>query len=138
MSAFLVPPECINSIVTYLHRQNLRFQWLVEEVACDVAVPDQLQRLADSLFVLNCEAIRQRYGEGAITNDLADRDPFEFRIVTRDPIDVFKAVNCLIYQCSEGSVPEQKLYKVLDRIGAQIAEQVVRTLPEYDAAPWGD
>jgi len=35
-------------------------------------------------------------------------------------------------------VPEEELFKCLNEIAGQIAQQVVRKLPEFDAAPWGD
>ena len=48
---------------------------------------------------------------------------------------VLKATNCLLYQCSEGNVPEMSLFKKLHDITDRYVETT--TTDAYEAAPWG-
>jgi hypothetical protein len=136
MSAFIVAPDCINSIVTYLYQHPEHFRRLKRELGYDVAQSDDLRRLAIDLYHLNCDAVDQRYGKSATTED--ESESFAFCLVRRESIAVHKAACCLHYQCSEGNVPEQPLYEALKTIVARIADLIVSKLPTYDEAPWGD
>lgn len=53
-------------------------------------------------------------------------------------IDCYKAISCLLYQCSEGNVPETSLFGELAKLRNDLAGIIVCGLPEYEAAPWGD
>jgi hypothetical protein len=44
----------------------------------------------------------------------------------------------LLYQCSEGDVPEQSLFKALESIISSIANEIIQAMPDYEQAPWGD
>ena len=45
---------------------------------------------------------------------------------------------CLLYQCSEGNVPNGRLFNELNRAAGELAQAIVQDLPEYDQASWGD
>lgn len=47
-----------------------------------------------------------------------------------------RAVNCLIYQCSEPATTDDPLLRALREFAADIMAQVIDTLPEYRDAPW--
>ena len=51
-------------------------------------------------------------------------------------IRIYKAMNCLSYQCSEGNVPESPLFKQLEAAIGAVACRVVDLLPEYEKAAW--
>jgi hypothetical protein len=138
MSAFIVSSDCINSIVTYVHIHIGEFSWLMEGLRFNVSTEKGLEELASALYRMNCDAIEQRYGKKALQSDLSAGERFNFRIVRRQPVEVFKAVRCLLYQCSEGNVPERELFKTLEEIGGQIAQEIVRELPDFEKAAWGD
>jgi len=138
MSAFIVGAACINSIVAYLGGHADRFCWLNRDLGYDVSQPKDLHRLAGALHALNCEAVDQRYGRGTAAGDTASAPPFEYRPVIRDGVGVYKAILCLLYQCSEGDVPETPLYKALENMGNVIADDVVSGLPAFETASWGD
>src|SRR5437867_12648535 len=116
MSAFIVAPECINSIVTYIRENSGSFGWLRDEFGYDVTQAEDLGRLASELFMLNCTAVDQRYGAGTAARDSSHALGFTFRLNHRDAVAVHKAACCLEYQCSEGDVPERPLFKALDFI----------------------
>src|SRR5437867_518103 len=110
MSAFIVTFDCINSIVTYLHANSSTFSWLKDRLKFDVSAAADVRALALALYRLNCDAIKERYGANALERDMIAAGRFHFRIVHRQPVEVFKAASCLLYQCSEGNVPEQDLF----------------------------
>jgi hypothetical protein len=54
------------------------------------------------------------------------------------PVEQFKAMCCLLYQCCEGKVPNTPLYHELNRAAGELAQRIVQDLPEYEKASWGD
>jgi hypothetical protein len=54
------------------------------------------------------------------------------------PVEQFKAIACLLYQCCEGNVPKSPLYDALNHAAGELAQRIVRDLPEYEQASWGD
>ena len=83
-----------------------------------VSVNYRYEHNAEALNEFAQEASRHRY------------DP-----MAREPaVVVLKAIHCLVYQsCEVPGWDTSKAKGVLDRI----AERVMRSLPGYDAAPWG-
>jgi hypothetical protein len=103
-------------------------------------------KLGRELYALNADAVAQRYEEPM---DLELAQSYEFAknwsgpwlMVPGTPpaatdVEQYKALCCLIYQCSEGDVPETKLYKLLVKHRQDLAERIVHDLPAYDLAPW--
>jgi len=50
---------------------------------------------------------------------------------------VIKSLQCWKYQCSEGDIPETKLYQFFEEVEHHLALKIVINLPEYDKATWG-
>jgi hypothetical protein len=46
------------------------------------------------------------------------------------PVEQFKAIHCLLYQCSEGNVPNSPVYDELNRVANELAQRIVQDLPE--------
>ena len=102
------------------------------------------------LFAMNVEAVTQRYLDcRAKPADLpgpkdAHLLPHTYRAPERlsrplasdELVRCYKAIQCLLYQCAEGDVPEQPLYAELQRAAGEIAGDIVRSLPAYEAAGW--
>ena len=120
MSAFIVSDKTINAIVTNCYNSNYS---------------DKCKRnLAKQLFNLNRASINQRYGMG---EDKKFREmDYEYKRHTVDKVTAFKALQCLIYQCSEGNVPETRLYKSLEKKEQKLAYEIVTNLPEYNKTSW--
>jgi hypothetical protein len=51
-------------------------------------------------------------------------------------IQLLKSLQCLIYQCSEGSVIKTGLYKKLLEVKSDLQDLIIRDLPEYEKAVW--
>jgi hypothetical protein len=99
--------------------------------------------LGAELIKLNMEALRQRYGDKPLAFTYAHRNHDD-----ADPVLArFKAVSCLTYQCSEGTVPETALFNLLEQVEDDLAKQIAvkyklkkgqspHNLPAYNKLPW--
>ncbi|SRR6266568_1598565 len=133
MSAFLVSEKTINVIVATLSaflNDNHFLQEKASALSIDVSSTYWQEKLADALFKLNCEALHQRYND-------SEFPLFQFQNA-HDPslIQVYKSLQCFLYQCSEGNVPEKKLFKFMEEFSHILANRIVITLPAYDKANW--
>lgn len=97
---------------------------------------DDLSTLGRELFAMNSRALGARYGDQVET--AADFAGYSYRPqLNANKCAVLKAIRCLLYQCTEGKVPEETLFKMLEERAARLCYQIVQDLPAYDAAPWG-
>ncbi len=151
MSSYVVHPKVINQIVTYLdvqtNRGNYRYLLSHYNIVPNMkeALGDKEERLqatADSLWSLNIEAVQQRY-----PNDTVNTMPGSYqegklihhtvyKYEEANTLQVYKSLQCLIYQCSEGNVPDTIEYKFLVDLKHAIAEDIIESLPDYDKAHW--
>ncbi len=140
MSAFIVEDTTINRVVTWLTREVQRSRFTLDSLAREYGVDltsDQWdEKLAQAMFQLNCDGVNARYGEG-------EAEKFRPLNFTYKPegdtflVQVFKSLQCWMYQCSEGDVPDTKLYRFFEAVAHHLALQIVMDLPEYDKAKWG-
>jgi hypothetical protein len=116
MSAFIVSERTMHRAVHALMPQDAPCQ------ACD--------EIGQQLYRLNAEAVLQRYGrpEGV--------PEYRYAVVFPPLIQQLKSLSCLIYQCSEGNVPQTALYQSLLRRKIDLAAEIVHSLEEYDRADW--
>lgn len=121
MSAFMVSNETINCVCTI-----------------DKLVGGSCERrdlFGRDLLAMNSAAVNTRYPAQA-QQAAAD---FAFRFSPRrySKVQQFKALQCLIYQCSEGeAIESRELYKQLESVKTWLAGEIVADLPEYNAAEW--
>jgi hypothetical protein len=91
-------------------------------------------KIGRKFFLMNRRALGTRYGRGGHLR-LPD---FVFESwADATPVEQFKAMCCLLYQCCEGKVPDSRLYDELNSAAGQLAQAIVQDLPEYDKASWG-
>jgi hypothetical protein len=140
MSAFMVADETINRIVTWLAREVSTHHVLAERLAkdCAIAVGSDKweEKLAQAMFQLNCDGVNARYGEG----EAEQFRPLHFTYKTEpytSLIQVLKSLQCWMYQCCEGNVPQTNLYKYFEEVEKHLALKIVRGLPEYNKVTWG-
>jgi hypothetical protein len=150
MSAFMVSEQTMNRILSFLYQQaaghGMRGSLIgvlsaaghpLAEAASypEPKLDEAVSKLAGELWAMNARAVRARYVDadkaGMIT------EPYITRIGGRvTAIQAYKSLGCLHYQCSEGTVPEEPLYKALELMQDRLAHQIVAALPEYEAAEW--
>jgi len=89
------------------------------------------------MFQLNINGVDAQYGNGkALSFRKLD---YHYRLAQPVPlVQVLKSLQCWLYQCHEGAVPETELYKLFDNdIRVYLMSKIIATLPEYEKAAWG-
>jgi hypothetical protein len=140
MSAFLINPETMNKVIraicspAYYRPHNRMF------AGYNVDRSNSWDKIGRALFALNVEAVSQRYPSERGKFHTFEEYRFEGIPYMRDRSEIvscYKAAQCLAYQCSEGNVPEEAIYKELRDIILELQERIVAELDEYKAADWG-
>ncbi len=87
--------------------------------------------LAQALWNMNERAYNARYSESPVLT------MFQFRTVFPERFQLLKSLDCYLYQCAEGDIPEtDSLYKTLDKYRESLRDEIISELPEYAAAKW--
>jgi len=140
MSAFMINTNVMAKVVTAILLNFDTFDGGSTARGPLLAAPTDAQKEAGTtigkkLFRLNRRALRARYGRG----DHLRVPEFVFeRWADARPVEQFKALHCLLYQCCEGKSPNSRLYAELNHAAGELAQRIVQDLPDYDQAPWGD
>jgi hypothetical protein len=127
MSAFFVDPATVDAAVTAIIRAGVLMS--LEEAT----------NIGRGLWTLNAEAVHHRYGERAEEMVGSVEELAAYRWTPRnEPLPVlFKSLQCLLYQCDEGNVPEAELYQHTHALFDRLRATGIEKTPEYEAAPWG-
>ena len=135
MSAFLVEDVTINTVVNWLDLELPNNYYLREELEKVGYMVYEIERLAKDMFQLNIEALNQRYGSSKCFRNY----PFTYKLsLSKSEIQVLKSLQCWLYQCSEGTVVNTKLYRLFDEIvKVYLMSKIIGKLPEYGIAKWG-
>ena len=90
-----------------------------------------LNRLGKAIFAMNCSAVFQRYEEPV------EAPKFRYRpLGTISNLAAYRALSCLIYQCSEGDVPTRQLYRDLDALQDRLAHSIASRAADEAKLPW--
>jgi hypothetical protein len=147
MSSFLVSPNCLSRIVTFLdtvgssntiHAYGIAR--LLEEYGFDVGSHDFTEKMYGILLETNLDALDERYGHRTGKDDLkfskSKGADYSFKTIHAQPIQVYQDVRCLGYQCSEGRVEELDEYRFLEELENRIAHYILS--PMTEKLSWGD
>ena len=133
MSAFIVEPACMHRCVQgTLDRVRVFADMLAEA--------ENASAIGKALYAMNTAAIKDRYPHHPDMAEHGEQLAKSYVYVPqqrRVGVVIYKAMRCLLYQCSEGNVPETALYKELEKLADEWAGSIVADLPEYERAPWG-
>lgn len=138
MSAYIVDDATIHKVLTHLN--STRESWErqpFEQLGYNPASDDDMDRLAADLHILNCDAIDNRYSKGTAASDTAGKTLPCWKHVPAKRIAVYKAAQCLRYQCAEGDNTERPLFIALDEFIDRLASSIINHMPEYQEAKWG-
>jgi hypothetical protein len=138
MSAFIVEHSTINKIISQLvlDRDGDWIKRQIKEKGFDLDTSKGRNQFGWAMFSLNINAIGQRYNDSSPEEFSALNYSFQLTILT-DKVEAYKALRCLLYQCSEGDCMEKPIFKLLEKIAYNWADDIVRDLPQYDRAYWG-
>jgi hypothetical protein len=140
MSAFMVNTNVMAKVVTAILLNLDTFDGESTCRAALLAAPTDAQKeagtkIGQKLFLMNRRALCARYGLG----DHLRVPEFIFeKWADATPVQQFKAISCLLYQCCEGKVPNSPLYDELNRATGELAQRIVQDMPEYQKASWGN
>lgn len=128
MSAFIVSDETMHRVVNVILSNTTSFGniWTEDK--------DAGTRIGQLLFKLNALAVNDRYNEAEKAPDYHFREGY--LLIQCDLVSAYKSLQCLLYQCAEGDIPEMKLFKELENLSHRLAHKIVSDLPAYSAADW--
>ncbi len=138
MSCFIVKNETISQIVNQLEfeiRDNLYLKNKLEELGVNTNNKYWQEELAQAMFDLNVKAFNNRYDEKPVIK----KSSFEYsfgKFVGRTR--AVKALQCWLYQCLEGNIPEEsELYQFFrNYFEKHLLFEIVSDLPDYKEADW--
>lgn len=142
MSAYVVDDLTINKVISWLYMESDHSvtrglcRRTLQKAGYDLVDSEDTERLANDLFSLNVRAVEEKYGEGS-AREFRSLDFKYCFAMPQDATRTVKALHCLLYQCSEGNVPEDPLYQVLQKIQQQICRGIVVNSRAYELADWG-
>lgn len=160
MSCFIVSNESLNRVVQAARALDCkhRYEYLgkaFEELKYDLET--DAERLGQDLFDMNVDAFCERYPADEVDPEVIV-EPFDYPHRTRYPEDIgefeyyaampapltrealiqaHKSASCLLYQCSEGDVPERPLFKALKAFTQRLAKEFITIDPRWEEALWG-
>ncbi|MDG1530305.1 MAG: hypothetical protein P8Q99_03035 [Paracoccaceae bacterium] len=95
---------------------------------------EDINKIGRSLWMMNALALEERYADENAQSYLDQINGYQFAHVEGvDFASILKATNCLLYQCSEGEVPQMSLFKKLKAITDRYAD--TEETDAYDKAP---
>ena len=138
MSCFIVEESTINRIVSFIEQSNMGGDYERKEICSPVTAlwvhhedKDTYENLAMLMDEMNKSAYSQRYGEEQGTEEFCYKfQPFS------GIVQVYKSLQCYIYQCSEGDQPDRPLYKAFRAMQDNLARYIVQSSAVYEAAEW--
>jgi hypothetical protein len=138
MSAYIVTDTTINRVLTWLAAEIRRSHYLRDKVEKATGIDTTRlaweDELGKAMFQLNIDGITARYGS---TERVRWRN-FLYVATYCPPIQVLKSLQCWLYQCCEGEVPQTELYKLFDTdVQQYLMSKIITSLPEYEEAEWG-
>ena len=133
MSAFLV-----NEDVLY---KSMRAIKVASTNSWTHDLKDELESNPGNVFYklnyLNRHALNQRYG------DDIGKSSYKFSStkwinanLNYNNIECYKALQCFMYQCSEGSTIKKELFKLIEKLEGCLADIIISKTAEYKAASW--
>lgn len=133
MSSFLVSKETI-VIVAKHYTQETSGSLSASNI--DICV-----NMANELELMNLKALHQRYGDDIIKTYSFKRADFRNALLSpskkRNLMQAHKSIGCFLYQCSEGTVPEETLYKQIKELKSDTADEIVRMQDGYEDLMYG-
>jgi len=130
MSAYVVSKETIDRIVTFCDSKGAEHFWSYYPEIHKVFAGD-CNKLGQKMLVMNNKAVDARYSEN---NPI---EIYRFSLVCTSIMQVYKSLQCFLYQCSEGDIPKSGLYQDLKKLEHDIAHDIISSTTEYGMAQWG-
>lgn len=132
MSSFIISNKTMQNIINGLYWNHYFKHNSTTLQRNGIETQRDFKILAAKLYKLNAEAVRQRYRE-------EEAKEVEFKWERDEKVDMYqtvKSMECLQYQCTEGTIPKMRLYKLLDELIIEMKTMIISMQPEYQKAKW--
>lgn len=140
MSAFIVGDATINRVVSFITQLSVHAgpRRELADYGAELGSDEGLADLARAMFALNVSAVDQRYPDHRTSADAPFRtEDFAYQYKLSTEIQAFKSLECWLYQCSEGDIPDTSLlYACMVRVRNCMAVELIRQSPAYRGAQW--
>lgn len=83
------------------------------------------------LFIMNLRAYNGRYNDNV--KEFAKYAP---SLPPSDLLQLYKYMECYLYQCAEAPVYDTPLYNVIENLAGRLAKTIIRSLPQYEDKEW--
>ena len=133
MSAFIVSRETMHRCVAAIEQSSER------PLSGPLGhLPDAkaMSALGRRLFEMNAAAFAARYRESPIEHVGPAPTDYCWRRRPVSPLAGFYALDCLLYQCAEGEVPQTALYQAVERVRDALARLIAHNLASKEKLPW--
>ena len=159
MSAFILQPESIRDLACFINSvvtsgYNMHGFEAPELLKKEFPARSRhsVRDTYEKLYELNAEAMHFRYPASMKDKVIPPMPEGEFYVrpeigaslhggIFRKPTDkhyqILKRLNCFLYQCDEGNVPESDAYKALKGLERQLMVMIVSSNEAYQRAEWG-
>lgn len=163
MSCFIMHPDAIATVAEGLEKVlNMGYnvfgieapETLTEALAGSCLCTDKygffhVEKIYKALYTLNAAAYAERYREGL--DDFIPAYPEKVKsllprpewaagryIVQPEFYHYTQLLECLIYQCDEGSAAKTQLYKGLEEFKRRLWAFIIHNSAEYKSFTWGE
>lgn len=137
MSSFMCSPRTIGKVLRVMERRYTTFSQYPPLAWSNL----EQQQMALQLVLMNDQAMSARYNKH---DQLTEEEATDLALLVAladgpaSNLELLKAMDCYLYQCNEGSIGESAFYTRVSAERGRLANEILTSLPEYDAAPWGD
>lgn len=142
MSCYMVENETINRIVSgleYAKNHGTRINYVsLRDNALSRMIGDRKQNeeMVKALAHMNARAVYDRYPHHG-GYPAAEVSSYAYKSTMPPGLTQFlKSLRCYLYQCSEGNVPKESLFMLLEELSYDIALHIAENTPEYERAQW--
>jgi hypothetical protein len=132
MSSFLVSKTAIDRILNSLD-PVLRDHRQLSDKLCEIGYTlFDKNDLGKAMLDLNTQAVNVRYGESHSSLD------YYYCPALATMTQALKSLECWLYQCMEGDIPEIALYRFFDEmVKPALMAEIIYSSNEWDEAIWG-
>lgn len=153
MSAFMVSTDSLatiaRSVATLIEFKRIAggFAALSDEsikairTACrDITKGDKVLPYGESvssynlyrvLYNMNARSMNERYGDEVTTPEETPKF-----YPNASAVQLLKTIECYLYQCSEGNIPSDPLFKAIEEVSRLIKDAIINNMAEYQSANW--
>lgn len=159
MSAFIMQPESIRDLAYFINSvvasgynmHGFEAPYLLKK-EFPARKQSSVKDTYEKLYEMNAEAVHFRYPEDKKDKVIPPMPDGSFFVrpeigaslhggVFRKPTDkhyqILKRLNCFLYQCTDGEIPESDAYKALRDLERHLMIMIVTSNESYQIAEWG-